>query len=84
MATSKKQNAKDDLPTQRLLRQKEIVDNMKRENETLRMDLTQESRDAKKTSSLAATTDIARLVVSFRRRVSLCFKISITNRITSY
>lgn len=60
MATTKKQSSKDDLPTQRLLRQKEIVDNLKRENEALRLDLTQESRDAKKSSSSVATTDIAR------------------------
>ena len=60
MATSKKQSSKDDLPSQRVLRQKEIVDNMKRENETLRLDLTHESRDAKKSSSTVATTDIAR------------------------
>jgi hypothetical protein len=60
MATTKKQSSKDDLPTQRLLRQKEIVDNLKRENEALRLDLTQESRDARKSSSSVATTDIAR------------------------
>ena len=53
-------SSKDDNPSQRILRQKEIVDNLKRENDTLRLDLTFESRDAKKSSSVVATTDIAR------------------------
>jgi hypothetical protein len=60
MATTKKQSSKDDLPMQRVMRQKEMVNNMKLENETLRLDLTNESRDARKTSSSVATTDIAR------------------------
>ena len=60
MSTLKKMSSKDDNPSQRILRQKEIVDNLKRENDTLRLDLTFESRDAKKSSSVVATTDIAR------------------------
>lgn len=60
MSTTKKMSSKDDSSSQRIIRQKEIVDNMKRENDMLRLDLTFESRDAKKSSSIVATTDIAR------------------------
>ena len=57
MATSKKQTPKDD---QRFSKQKEIADCLKYENDCLKMDLAYEYRDAKKSSSLLTTTDIAR------------------------
>ncbi len=45
---------------QRVLRQRELVESMKHENEVLRLDLTRESRDVRGTSSTGATTDISR------------------------
>lgn len=65
MATSKKQTQKDDLTSQRFSKQKEIADSLKYENDCLKMDLTYEYRDAKKTSSSLTTTDIARYVFIF-------------------
>jgi len=46
---------------QKVLRQRELVENMKHENEVLRLDLTTESRDARKTNSAGAASDISRL-----------------------
>jgi hypothetical protein len=45
---------------QRIIRQRELVENMKHENEILKLDLTRESRDARKSTSGNATTDIGR------------------------
>ncbi len=45
----------------RVLRQRELVENMKHENEILRLDLTRESRDARRSGSSGAAADIARL-----------------------
>jgi len=45
----------------RVLRQRELVDHMKHENEILRLDLTRESRDLRKSSSSGAAADIGRL-----------------------
>jgi hypothetical protein len=44
----------------RVLRQRELIDNMKHENEVLRLDLTRESRDAKTSQSSGAAADIGR------------------------
>jgi hypothetical protein len=44
----------------RVLRQRELVENMKHDNEILKLDLTRESRDARKTSSSGAAADIGR------------------------
>ena len=60
MATPKKQVQKEDILSQRYSKQKEIADCLKYENDCLKMDLTYEYRDAKKTSSLLTTTDITR------------------------
>ena len=57
----KKVSSKDDLPVQRILRQREIIDTLRHENEILKLDLTQESRDTRKTSSSGAAMDISRL-----------------------
>ena len=48
---------------QRVLRQREMVEHMKHENEVIRLDLTRESRDAKKSASAGAATDIGRYCV---------------------
>jgi len=45
----------------RVLRQRETVDNMKHDNEILRLDMTRESRDARKSNSSGAAQDIGRL-----------------------
>lgn len=58
---NKRQSSVEDQPMTRVLRQREIVENMKHENEILRLDLTRESRDARKTNSTGAATDIGRL-----------------------
>lgn len=47
---------------QRVLRQRELVESMKHENEVLRLDLTRESRDVRGTTSSSATTDISRFL----------------------
>ncbi len=45
----------------RVLRQRELVENYKNENEVTRLDLTRESRDARKAASSGAAQDISRL-----------------------
>jgi chromosome segregation ATPase len=60
-ATQKKQSSVEDQPMTRVLRQRELVENMKHDNEILRLDLTRESRDARKSSSSGAAADIGRL-----------------------
>jgi hypothetical protein len=47
---------------QRVLRQRELVDHLRHENEILRLDLTRESRDARKSTSSSAAADISRYV----------------------
>ena len=44
----------------RVLRQREHVDHMRHDNEVLRLDLTRESRDAKRSNSTGAAADIQR------------------------
>ena len=60
MSSSKRQSSKEDEPMMRVLRQRELVESMKHENEVLRLDLTRESRDAKTSQSSGAAADIAR------------------------
>lgn len=61
MASKKRESSREDLPQQRVLRQRELVESMKHENEILRLDLTKESREARKSQSTGAASDIARL-----------------------
>ena len=58
--TNKRVSSVEDQPMTRVLRQRELVENMKHDNEILRLDLTQESRDARKSSSSGAAADIGR------------------------
>ena len=57
---NKRISSKEDLPIQRVLRQREIIENLRHDNEILRLDLTHESRDSRRASSSGAATDIAR------------------------
>ena len=57
---SKRESSREDLPQQRVLRQRELVDSMRHETEILRLDLTKESRDARKSQSTGAASDINR------------------------
>lgn len=61
MSSAKKLSSKDDQPIQRVLRQREIIDTLRHENEILKLDLTQESRESRKAASSGAAMDIARL-----------------------
>mmetsp|Transcript_32208 Transcript_32208/g.32834 ORF Transcript_32208/g.32834 Transcript_32208/m.32834 type:complete len:537 (+) Transcript_32208:85-1695(+) len=61
MSSSKKISSKDDLPINRVLKQREIIENLRHENEILKLDLTQESRESRKAASSGAAMDIARL-----------------------
>ena len=58
--TNKRVSSVEDQPMTRVLRQRELVENMKHDNEILRLDLTRESRDARKSSSSGAAADIGR------------------------
>lgn len=60
MAANKKQSSKEDLPTQRVLRQREMIENLRHDNEILKLDLTRESRDARRAASSGAVTEIGR------------------------
>lgn len=62
-ATNKKVSSVEDQPMTRVLRQRELVEHMKHDNEILKLDLTRESRDARKSSSSGAAADIGRLVI---------------------
>ena len=50
----------EDEPMQRVLRQRELVDEMRHDNEILRLDLTRESRESRKASSVGGAADIQR------------------------
>ena len=50
----------EDEPMQRVLRQRELVDEMRHDNEILRLDLTRESRESRKESSVGGSADIQR------------------------
>lgn len=58
---SKRESSKEDLPTQRVLRQREIIESLRHNNEILKLDLTKESRENKRASSSGAMKDITRL-----------------------
>lgn len=45
---------------QRVLRQRELVESYQHENEILRLDLTREARDARRSTSSVAASDISR------------------------
>jgi len=57
----KRDSSREDQPMVRVQRQREMVDHMKHENEVLRLDLTTESRNAKKSSSASGAADIQRM-----------------------
>ena len=57
----KRESSREDQPMVRVLRQRETVEHMKHENEVLRLDLTREARDARRSSSTGAAADIQRL-----------------------
>lgn len=57
---SKRESSREDLPTQRVLRQRELIETLRHNNEILKLDLTKESRENKRTSSTGAIKDITR------------------------
>eukprot|EP01040_Poterioochromonas_malhamensis_P010220 gene10219-11117_t len=59
--SNKKISSKEDEPMTRVLRQRELVENLKHENEVLRLDLTREAREFRGTQSTGAAADISRL-----------------------
>lgn len=59
--SSKKFTAKDDVPAQRVQRQRELIESLRQDNEALRLDLAHESRDSRRAASSGAAMDIARL-----------------------
>jgi len=59
--SSKKISSREDLPIQRVLRQREMIESLRHDNEILRLDLTHESRDSRRAASSGAAMDIARL-----------------------
>lgn len=63
--SNKRQSSVEDQPMTRVLRQRELVESMKHENEILRLDLTRESRDARKNNSTSAATDIGRYYFTY-------------------
>jgi hypothetical protein len=58
--SNKRISSKEDEPMTRVLRQREMVENMKHENEVLRLDLTRESREVRGSQSSGAAADIGR------------------------
>ncbi len=58
--SNKKISSKEDEPMTRVLRQRELVENLKHENEVLRLDLTREAREFRGTQSTGAAADISR------------------------
>jgi hypothetical protein len=58
--TTKRESSKEDLPTQRVLRQRELIENLRHSNEILRLDLTKESRETKRLTGKSGVTDIGR------------------------
>lgn len=51
----------EDQPQTKVLRQRELVESMKHENEILRLEFTRESRDMRKSKSAGAAAEIERL-----------------------
>jgi hypothetical protein len=60
--STKRLSSKEDEPMTRVLRQRELVENLKHENEVLKLDLTRESREVKGSTASGAASDIGRLV----------------------
>lgn len=60
MMSTKRESSKEDLPTQRVLRQREMIESLRHNNEILKLDLTKESRENKRASSSGAMKDITR------------------------
>lgn len=60
MASTKKQSIKDDQPLVRIAREREYVEALKHENETLKHDLNKESRDARKSHNNFVASDVSR------------------------
>ncbi len=58
--SKQRESSREDLPQQRVLRQRELVESMRHETEILRLDLTKESREARRSQSTGAAADIAR------------------------
>lgn len=58
---SKKLSSREDLPSQRVLRQREMIEDLRHKNEILKLDLTRESRDARRAASSGAISEIGRL-----------------------
>jgi hypothetical protein len=61
--SSKRESSREDLPTQRVLRQRELIESLRHDNEILKLDLTRESRDARRAQSTGAVSDIARYII---------------------
>lgn len=59
--TNKRISSVEDQPMTKVMRQRELVDHMKHENEVLRLDLNREARDTRKSTSSGAAADIGRL-----------------------
>ena len=57
---AKKQSIREDQPLVRISREREYIDSLKHENETLKLDLNRESRDAKKATNQFIASDISR------------------------
>ena len=57
----KRQSSLEDEPMQRVFRQREAVENQAHENEVLRLELTREAREAKKSSGKSGNNDVSRL-----------------------
>jgi hypothetical protein len=60
MSTVRRESSREDHPTQRVLRQRELIETLRHNNEILKLDLTKESRENKRTSSSGAMKDIIR------------------------
>jgi hypothetical protein len=58
--SNKRISSKEDEPMTRVLRQRELVESLKHENEVLRLDLTRESREVRGSQSSGAASDIGR------------------------
>ena len=57
----KRQSSIEDEPMQRVFRQRETVEHQAHDNELLRLELTREAREAKKTKSTAGNSEVTRL-----------------------
>ena len=56
----KKQSSREDLPLMRVMRQREATEELQHENEVLRLDLTREEREEKKSTSKGGSADVSR------------------------